>query len=308
MEVTLTKDDIFLPEYRGRLTEGISFNKNINAVLWVDIRLAQLHRYKLDSSKHEVLELPEGESMGTMGFTSDNDVYLIGTKNGISRANFNTKEITFLKEYPTDNAKLRSNEGKVDPWGNMIIGTMCDFPYEHNMEPIGTLYRINSSLDMEILETDCFVPNGLGFNAEKTKFFWVDSETNTIFQYDYDPQTHEFSNKQPFFKLVQFCEGAPDGMFLSTKEEFWVATFGGSCVLRINMKGELVQKFNIPAKQVTCMTIGGGYLWINTCLIGSTDLKNKAELTTEGDLGGYLFKYKLDEDVGEEAQYLFNFQ
>lgn len=305
MSIELSEDDIFLPAYRGRLTEGISYNKNNNSVLWVDIILAELHRVFLDTNEHQVMKHPTpGESIGTMGFTNNDDIYIVATKNGISKANFLTKEFTLLVKYPDQNPKLRSNDGKVDPWGNFIVGTMYDFPYENDIKPEGTLYRINPQLGIEVLQENCYVPNGLGFNSDKTKFYWIDSATQAIWVFDYDVATHKLSNRHKFFNVAEKIGSIPDGMFVSDKQELWFTTFGGSKVVRLNANGDILQTFVLPAKQVTCVTIANDEIFINTCLQGSSDFSIKSNLTLDGDLGGYLFRYKL-KDVGSEPQYVF---
>lgn len=54
-------------------------------------------------------------------------------------------------------------------------------------------------------------------------------------------------------------EGIPDGMTIDTDGNLWVAIFDGSCVIKIDPRQPetLLQKIQVPAKQVTSVAWGG---------------------------------------------------
>lgn len=306
MQVELTKDDIFLPSYRGRLTEGITYNKANNTVLWVDIILAEVHRVFLDDMRHQVLKLDtQGDSIGTIGLTEDPDVIILAQKEGVSKGSFTTGEITSMLKYPKD-VRVRSNDGKIDPYGNLIVGTMKDFT--ETLQPIGTLYQVTPDLKLNTLRTNCLIPNGLGFTSNH-EFYWTDSPRHTMYKFQYDAEQGELKDEEVFIKTTEsFSEEVePDGMCISNQDNFFIGLFNGSAVIKLNTTGQQVGKFKMPAKRITCCTIGGidgDELFITTAHADHEDLNAPIENDKTGDLGGFIFRVKLT-DPEPEIQYIW---
>ena len=87
-EFTVERDDILFPDYRGRLTEGVTYNPSNNTLIWVDILQGEVHRASLLEGKfsesHERLKFEDPKySIGAIGFTNEDKVILIICKNGI---------------------------------------------------------------------------------------------------------------------------------------------------------------------------------------------------------------------------------
>lgn len=310
------------PEYRGRLTEGITYNRANNTLLWVDIIAGEVHRIFLDdgnySKRHQVISFKEpGESIGAIGLTEDNNRVLICAKYGIAIGSFETKEISYFFKFPhSDEQKrrLRSNDGIVDPWGHLWIGVMTDFPItkaEGKVSPEGYLYRINSQdLSVETMESNSFISNGLAFSDDGTKFYWTDLLTFTVWQYDYDHTTNTLSNKKPLLETKKVYpennSPEPDGLSLAADGHFYHAVFGTSSVLEYTDSGEPVTKFKLPAQRITCTAVGGqndDELFITTAHANHTDGNFKIDPTNrKGDLGGFLFRVKLPRKLNSKTK------
>lgn len=72
-----------------------------------------------------------GESIGALFLTKDVNIVMVCTKYGVAKGDFHAKPIDFVFKYPEDvalAARVRSNDGICDPWGNIWIGVMNDFP------------------------------------------------------------------------------------------------------------------------------------------------------------------------------------
>ncbi|EGV65539.1 rRNA-processing protein cgr1 [Yamadazyma tenuis] len=301
LQITVPKSNILLPEYSGALLEGVTYNKSNNSLLWVEIEGATLHRYFFDTAEHQVLSsnLP-GDSFGTLGLTTNDDKVVLGNRTGVVAADFSTQEITPIVSYPP-NSRTRSNDGKIDPHGNLIVGTMSDFPYETAAE--GSVFRLNSrSLKLETWKTNTTIANGLGWSPDLTKFYWTDSGSKQVYVYDYDEKSDQISNEKVFFDVRSITSdpsSAPDGMCVSEKGNIFVAVFNQAAVLKLNSSGEVVTRFNIPAPRITCVTIGGkngDEMFVTTA--GDHGRGTKSEYEGE-DLGGHLFWYKLEESESE---------
>ncbi|KAK6203461.1 Gluconolactonase putatively [Scheffersomyces amazonensis] len=321
----LDKSNIFLPEYRGRLTEGITYDGRTNKLLWVDIIVGEVHRVDLDSpsSSHEVLKWgSEEESIGAIALTSNPDIVLVCGKYGVAKGDFQHKSIEYFLKYPvteSESKRLRSNDGIIDPWGNLWIGLMNDFPITkaEGVKPEGYLYRINyKDLTVDTMLDKTLIANGLAFSEDGKTLYWTDSLTFTIWKFDYDYKTNSLTNKRSHVNIKnvfpEFESPEPDGLTMTKNEEIFSAVFSTNSVIHVNNQGELLEKFEIPAEKITCVISGGknnDELYVTTGhieLLDSTATISAEDL--QGDLGGFLFKIKLPKSINGQAKNIWGGQ
>lgn len=311
----LEPNNILFPDYRGRLTEGITYNPSNNTLIWVDIIQGEVHRTSLMEGRfnesHEILKFEDPkESIGAIGLTSDDNMILICGKQGIAKGSFKTGEISYFLKYKhdeTQSKRLRSNDGIIDPWGHLWIGVMTDFDIsaqEGKVSPEGKLYRINChDLTIETMVDDCFIPNGLAFSSNHKHFYWTDSLTHIIWKYDYDCIPNKLTNKRKHIdvreveRLKQFSSPEPDGLVMTKSSEIFSAIFSTSRVVHFDEHGKYAEEYQIPAERITSVTIGGKSnddLFVTT---GHSKLADPSAIIDpndkSGDLGGFLFRYKL---------------
>lgn len=315
-EFTVERNDILFPDYRGRLTEGVTYNPSNNTLIWVDIIQGEVHRTSLLEGKfsesHERLKFEDPkESIGAIGLTNDDNVIVICGKQGIGKGSFKTGQIEYFLKYnhdETQKKRLRSNDGIIDPWGHLWIGVMTDFDIseqEGKISPEGKLYRINChDSTIETMVDNCYIPNGLAFSQDQKHFYWTDSLTYTIWKYDYEYISNTLSNKREHIAVKevdavkQFNSPEPDGLVMTRSGEIFSAAFSTSRVLHFDEHGKYVEAYKLPAEKITSVTIGGksnDELYITTGhphLSDSTTSIDPNDKT--GDLGGFLFRYHLN--------------
>ena len=98
------------------------------------------------------------------------------------------------------------------------------------------------------------------WNDDNTKFYFIDSLTYEIHQYDYDITSGDIQNEKVAVSVDKKI-GLPDGMAIDSENHLWVALFDGGKVIRINPEtGETVFKVSVPAPKVTSCAFGGGNL------------------------------------------------
>lgn len=188
---------------------------------------------------------------------------------------------------------------------------MTDFPVsviENGVKQEGKLYRVNChDLTIETMIDSCFISNGLNFSHNGKKFYWTDSLTHTIWSFDYDYISNKLYNKQPFIEakkiecLKNFESPEPDGLSIDKNDEIYSAVFSTSKILHFNNDGEVIEIFNIPAERPTCVTIGGknnDELFITTANEKHVDSNHNIDSgDLSGDLGGFLFRIKLNKNL-----------
>lgn len=324
-EHILTKDNILIDSYRGRLTEGVTYNPSNDTLLWVDIINAEVHRVNLSRDlveTHEVLKFDDpAESIGAIGLTSDDNVIIICCKYGIAKGNFKTGALTYILEFNHNEEqryRLRSNDGIIDPWGHLWIGVMTDFPVTRKeggvKKPEGKLYRVDChDLTIEEMISSSFISNGLNFSASGKKFYWTDSLTYKIWEFDYDYISNKLYNKKAFIDFKKLFPGVdspePDGLAIDKNDEIYSTVFHTGQLLHFNNKGEVVEVFKLPCLRPTCVTIGGknnNELFITSAHEDVMDPSKTIDADNKsGDLGGFLFRIKLDRNLNGKIKFVW---
>lgn len=125
----------------------------------------------------------------------------------------------------------------------------------------GILYKItkNTIESPEILLHPVNISNGMAWNKANNKFYYIDSASLFITEYDYDNEQGNISNKKIIFDLKNNnIEAYPDGMTIDKDDNLWIALYGGGSVIKINPRtGELLERYPIPAQCVTSVAWGG---------------------------------------------------
>jgi len=170
----------------------------------------------------------------------------------------------------------RFNDAKADPSGRFYGGTMrleeCgDLFASAN----GSFYKYAPEEGVVKLRENVSVSNGLTWNAKTNKFYYIDTCQIDVKEFDYDPKTGHISNERVVIDFRVNGERPsflPDGMTIDTEGNLYVATWGGSKVLKVNpTTGKVVQEINIPAEQVTSVAFGGLNLDVLFVTTAATD-------------------------------------
>ncbi|HLR89871.1 MAG TPA: SMP-30/gluconolactonase/LRE family protein [Balneolaceae bacterium] len=268
-------------EFEAWLGEGPVWDEREKKLFWVDILSGKLIEYDPIQKSNTVYEI--GEDLGVAALRKQGGL-LLATQSGFyffDRENGEKSLILNPKEN-TDN--FRFNDGKCDPQGRIWAGTLS---YDLE-EGAGNLYCLRSDLQAEIMLKGLTIPNGMAWNSQRTKFYFIDSPTQTIFQFDYDDKTGGISNKQ-VVRVMKSEEGSPDGMTIDVEDKLWVALYNGSKVIRIDPEdGKTLFEVHLPVPRITSCTFGGerlDELYITTAREHMTE-----EEIAEFPLSGSLFK------------------
>ncbi|URN96468.1 MAG: SMP-30/gluconolactonase/LRE family protein [Candidatus Pristimantibacillus lignocellulolyticus] len=270
---------------KASLGEGPVWNRATAQLYWIDILEHNLH---IHHPKHpqddEVIAIPPYIS-SVIPRQSGNIVLTL--KDGFYSYDVTTKELTLLAEVEASLIDNRFNDGKCDPKGRYLAGTMS----MSNQLAKGSLYSLDPEYHVTTLLTDVSISNGLAWSAEGDTMYFIDTPTSNVVAFDYDLETGHITNQRVVVQIPEHL-GFPDGMTIDAEGMLWVAHWGGWCVSRWNpMNGQMIQTVSVPASQVTSCTFGGtelDTLYITTARVGLSE----EELLKQPDAGG-LFSIKL---------------
>lgn len=234
---------------KAYLGEGALWHPSEKKLYWINIEGRQLHIFDPQTKHNKTFDLPE--RIGTVVPVKNGGV-LIALQNGIHFMNPHTGEITFITNPLTDKA-IRFNDGKCDPAGRFWVGSM----HLKQITGLASLYRMDTDKSVHKMLDNVTISNGIVWSADKTKMYYIDSPLNTVEVFDYDNASGSIGNRKVAVKIPDGI-GGPDGMTIDAEGKLWVALWGGHAVGRFDPHtGELLQKVEVPAPNITSCAFGG---------------------------------------------------
>ena len=178
-----------------------------------------------------------------------------------------------------DHPMLRLNDGKADPFGRFVAGTMHGGRAE-NERPLGGLYRLQAGA-LEVLDTGLGVSNGPCFSPDGAIFYLADSARRLIWAYDYRRDGPP-ANKR-LFADTSALNSAPDGATVDADGYLWSVLVHAGAVARFAPDGRLDRTVELPVKHPTSVAFGGPSLDI----LYVTSISKSTHLSaSEPDAGG----------------------
>ncbi|KAB0798137.1 hypothetical protein PPYR_09130 [Photinus pyralis] len=251
---------------RVKLGEGPHWDIPTQTLYYVDILGQTLHKYVPSTDTHAKVRIEGGPIGFAVPVEGKKNTFVIGLGrkieeivwDGVSSHVQHTKTLAAVdnEEGFTNN---RFNDGKADPTGRLWAGTMGPEPVVGQLEPYkGTLYTLDCNQVKAHLKT-ISISNGLAWNVQLKKMYYIDSPLRTVDQFDYDMVKGEICNKKVIFDFERNnIPGIPDGMTIDSDGNLWVAVFSGARLLKVNPNtSELLTTIHFPAQQITSATFGG---------------------------------------------------
>lgn len=218
-------------------------------LLWVDIPAGQLYRWDRGSAP---VTTNIGESVSAVAETLDGSL-VVATKSGLVHVS-DDGALDLVAPLPRASDTIRMNDGKVDPAHRFVGGTMSiDEPHD----PVGSLWSFGGGEAVELIG-DVSISNGLGWDADGTTMYFIDTPTYRLDAFDYDVTSGDVSNRRTVV-TIDARHGVPDGLCVDDEGGVWVALWGGGAVHRY-VASELVTVVDIPTPYVTCPTFAGSAL------------------------------------------------
>lgn len=163
-----------------------------------------------------------------------------------------SSQLTFLSALTGEPAHNRFNDGKCDPRGRFLAGTMD----MGEKDPNGSLYSFDGRSVTKLLD-GVTISNGMTWSPDYKTFYYIDTPTRTVRAYDYDLETGAISGPREAVRVPESL-GWPDGMTSDTQGNLWIAMWGGAQVTKWNpATGQLLERIPVPAKNVSSCAFGG---------------------------------------------------
>jgi L-arabinonolactonase len=264
----------------NQLGESPVWSPEEGALYWVDIPKGLIRRYVVSSQETSLWQLPA--SIGSFAFRRNGGM-VVALKNGIHFFDPATNQLSQVHNPEPDLPENRFNEGKCDPRGRFFAGTMNEVV---RGKPSGSLYRLTSDTQLDLILPSIVVPNGLAWSPEGEIMYFADTRRHVIYAFDYDLDEGTPHNRRVFVDLSSY-EGLPDGATVDSDGCLWSAMFSGGRIVRYTPKGKIDRVIGFPVTQINSLTFGGSDMR-TIFVVSSKHLLNDAGLASQ-PLAGNIF-------------------
>jgi sugar lactone lactonase YvrE len=235
---------------RAILGESLVWEPATGSMLWCDISAGLIHRSPvsaaLDGSDDEVISLPAPVCSFHPARLPLGDGFVVSLGDRVVTTDAHGGEVTELARIDHAHPGLRLNEGKVDPAGRWITGSM-----DLSGEPDGAFYSVTGDGHVRTLLGGVGTANGIDWSADGTRIFFTDTVVGTIYSADYTANG-DIENAEALI-----AGGPHDGLAIDDDGCLWSALYGEGRVVRYSGSGDELLSVELDAPNVTSVAFGG---------------------------------------------------
>uniref|UniRef100_A0A8D2ZCI5 Regucalcin n=1 Tax=Scophthalmus maximus TaxID=52904 RepID=A0A8D2ZCI5_SCOMX len=268
--------------------EGPVWEESEQTLLFVDIAGQKIHRWSPTTNQIQSMETGDTVSFAVPRRCGG---YAAGVGRSIVAVDWSTQMMTSMLEVDQDKPNNRLNDGKVDPIGRLLAGTMGKEtgPAEDERQQ-GSLFSVTSDLTVTRHLSQVDISNGMDWSPDQKTFFYIDSLSLTVDAFDYDSNTGHLGNRRVVYRMEE-GEGLPDGMTVDVEGRLWVACYNGGRVINIDPDtGMRLQTVSLPVMKTTSCCFGGpdySDLYVTSASLGLDQSERRKQ-----PLAGHTFRVR----------------
>lgn len=241
-------------DFPCRCGEGPLWHPERQLLYWIDVDNGKMYAY--DPSDRSAVRVQQGEIIGGTTLQDDGQLLLFMQRGQIALWSPEAG-LQVQRDHTPGAEKTRFNDVIADPQGRVFAGTMPE-----GDQP-GKLYRLDTDGTIRVILEEVGQPNGMAFSPDHKTFYLTDTRNRRIESFRYNEDSGEISQRQT---LIQTPEehGQPDGMTVDEEGSLWLAQWDGSCILRYDPKGKLLEAIKMPVRNVTSLTFVGKTAYVTS--------------------------------------------
>lgn len=267
----------------AQLGECPRWDEQAQELVWVDILAQRLHRFDPVSGQDRYVSLPE--AIGCVAL-AEGGGYIAGLRSGLWHLDADGQPRQQLAVNPEDHASSRFNDGRCDPAGRFLAGTI-DEPKAGGR---AHLYRLRQgSVGLDVLAGNLLTSNGLAFSPDGRWMYHADTPNFTIWRCAYDVATGACGPREVWASIVPTAtdRGRPDGAAVDAEGYYWSAFYEGARIVRFAPDGRIDASYALPVQCPTMCAFGGADL--RTLFITSARAGRPESELQQQPLAGALF-------------------
>lgn len=253
-------------------------------LLWIDLVERTLHCYSPTDELHTVTSL----SQQLTGLVAASDGRLFGcTEDGVASVDRKSGYVTPFAKVNHRHSGMRLNDAAIDRRGRIWSGSMCKGLLGGRAE----LFMIDTEGQSRVMLDGLGICNGLGFSHDGRALFLIDTANRTLLRAAVNADTGDL---QELAVVTDFgtVPGKPDGLHVSEDDTVWIAMWNGSCVVRIDGQGRVLERVEIGVPlPSSCAVSLEGDLFVST-----SRLRLGEDELAAAPASGHLFRVTLPKD------------
>lgn len=196
-------EEITTEAQRCELGEGPHWDIETQSLYYVNI-LEDAAIFRYDYKTGEIFKATIKSDNSPIGFfvpvEGSTDEFVIGANRRVLLIKWDGKSsqaeiLKVLVEIDSTYVGNRINDGKVDPNGVLFFGTMGDeTKFNLANTRVGSFYRFSNESGATIVngfKENVGISNGLTWDLKRKKFYYIDSVTRDLKEFDYDSSKSE---------------------------------------------------------------------------------------------------------------------
>lgn len=271
-------------DIRASLGECPLWSRAEQALYFVDINAPSLHRFDPATGEHVAMPMPE--SIGCYAFR-ERGGFVVALRSGIWLCDARGRIGRRVADAPYDPTHYRFNDGRCDPQGRLVVGTMN----EKRDADGAALYRLDDDFTLTRLFGGMTISNGLAWSPDRRTMYHADTPARTIRAFDYDAATGTPSRARTFAQWHGANE-RPDGGTVDSAGHYWAAFYGGGKLMELAADGTLVAEHPLPAMCPTMCAFGGADL--RTLFVTTARQKRDADELARYPQSGGIFAMRVN--------------
>lgn len=241
------------------LGEGLQWDERSGRWWWTDIQAGTLHTWAPGEAASLRCRMPE--RLGCFAHARSGRLILglakrlyLGAPAIDAVGGLFFKELEPLADVEGGDGRTRVNDGRCDRSGRFVFGTLNE---SADRAAAGSFYQYSMRHGLRRLALPgVVIANSICFSPDGTRMYFCDTASRLIHQCEYDSESAAVANIRPFVRIED--EGAwPDGSTIDAEACLWNAQWGAGQVCRYSPRGELLQRYRMPASNSTCPALGG---------------------------------------------------
>jgi len=225
-------------------------------MLWCDISAGLLHRSELagdpGGAGDGVLALPAPLASFHRAELGGEQGYVASLGDRVVLADGAGAIVRELARIDHAHPGMRLNEGKVDPSGRWVTGSM-DLTRD---EPDGALYSVGPDGGARVIAGGLGTANGLEWSLDGSRVYYTDTSVETIYTGGYTADG-EITDVEVFHHGEMH-----DGLTIDADGWLWSAVYGGGVVVRYDPQGVERERYEFEAPNLTSVAFAGSTLFV----------------------------------------------
>ncbi|MEO8536609.1 MAG: SMP-30/gluconolactonase/LRE family protein [Betaproteobacteria bacterium] len=272
-------------DVRASLGECPIWAADEDVLYWVDINAPSLNRYDPSTASNTAMPLPS--SIGSFALRKGGG-FVVALRDGIWLADAGAVLSRRVAAPPYDPDHHRFNDGRCDPQGRFVVGTMNEKRDAND----AVLYRLDDRFALDAIVSGVTISNGLAWSPDAATMYHADTPAQTIRAFDYTADDARPSNPRVFAQWHGEGE-RPDGGAVDSAGNYWSSFYRGGKIVKLSPAGDVLDEYAVPAMCPTMCAFGGPDL--RTLYVTSARQQRDAEELERLPQSGGIFSMRVDD-------------